>query len=233
MAKNIIGYNSKDSNTFNSIGNYYGDNLNSVGFVKDPEKLLYQYDNLIRKEGRKYAYKFSRKEDREDLFSYVKDAFISLVNEYDPYSGVDFPGYIKKMLDYRVKYSYVKMRQGKDTRTVLLKQDETDVSEVLDFIESSKGRSFSNRQGVVQYESNLDEIDISLLEIYEQLDQQKTLDELDILILRYLETGDSTLNNLIKYVKSRGSYTAKDIRYHHTELKSRIAKLYGNDYINN
>lgn len=107
---NIIGYNSKDKNVFNSIGNIYSNSFN-VDFVKDPDKLIYQYHNLIYNLGKKYAHRFSNETDRKALFSYIQDAFYTLVMEYDPKSGVDFPGYINRKLKDRVYFSYVNKLQ--------------------------------------------------------------------------------------------------------------------------
>jgi hypothetical protein len=39
--------------------------------------------------------------DREELMSSIDHMFIQLVNEYNPNRGVDFPYYIKKMLELR------------------------------------------------------------------------------------------------------------------------------------
>lgn len=107
---NTIGYNSKDKNVFNSIGNIHGDNF-QVDFVKDPQKLIYQYHNLIYNLGKRYAHRFKNEADRQALFAYILDAFYSLVLEYDPKSGVDFPGYIDRKLKDRVYFSYVNKLQ--------------------------------------------------------------------------------------------------------------------------
>lgn len=44
----------------------------------------------------------------DDLDSYINYEFIKLVQEYDPTSPVDFPGYIKSKLTLRTKHSYLK-----------------------------------------------------------------------------------------------------------------------------
>lgn len=47
-------YNSQSKNVINSVGNYYNNraDASNVTFVRDPEKLIVQYDNLIRSLGK-------------------------------------------------------------------------------------------------------------------------------------------------------------------------------------
>lgn len=48
------------------------------------------------------------KSSQDELMSYILYQFILLVKEYDPQSGVDFPGYIKTKLYLRTRHSYIK-----------------------------------------------------------------------------------------------------------------------------
>lgn len=84
---------------------------------RDVEKLLKQYKNLInsiyQQEASRFTYntdtgKVGDKVRQDDLKSYIIYQFITLVKEYDPHSGVDFPYYIKEKLTLRTRHSYIK-----------------------------------------------------------------------------------------------------------------------------
>lgn len=71
----------------------------------DPEYLFQKYEPLRMATYKKFKDKM-RASDREELLCTINVIFISLVNEYNPNRGVDFPYYIKRMLDLRT-YHYV------------------------------------------------------------------------------------------------------------------------------
>ena len=84
---------------------------------RDVEALLKQYSNLInaiyQQESTRFTYntesgKVGDKIKQDDLKSYIVYQFITLVKEYDPHSGVDFPYYIKEKLTLRTRHSYIK-----------------------------------------------------------------------------------------------------------------------------
>ena len=62
------------------------------------ERFIYHYEN----------HTVVDKAKLDDLDSYINYEFIKLVQEYDPTSPVDFPGYIKSKLTLRTKHSYLK-----------------------------------------------------------------------------------------------------------------------------
>ena len=62
------------------------------------ERFIYHYENHTVVDKAKI----------DDLDSYINYEFIKLVQEYDPTSPVDFPGYIKSKLTLRTKHSYLK-----------------------------------------------------------------------------------------------------------------------------
>ena len=72
----------------------------------DQEKLLLEYQPLIKAVYKKFSSYFNNYEDKLDLFNQVQYEFSRLVSEYDPRRGVDFPFYSKRMLNQRV-YHYV------------------------------------------------------------------------------------------------------------------------------
>lgn len=84
---------------------------------RDVEALLKQYSNLInsiyQQESSRFTYntdsgRVGDKIKQDDLRSYIIYQFITLVKEYDPHSGVDFPYYIKEKLTLRTRHSYIK-----------------------------------------------------------------------------------------------------------------------------
>jgi len=72
----------------------------------EPVYLYNKYKPLRMAVYKKFKDKMANHVDREDFMSTVDQIFLQLVNEYDPHRGVDFPYYIKYMLDLRV-YHYV------------------------------------------------------------------------------------------------------------------------------
>ncbi len=67
---------------------------------------------------RKLAASVPSTADKEDLVNFIDEQFVKLVKEYDPMSGVDFPGYISKMLLIRAKGLYVRpVNRGHERRS--------------------------------------------------------------------------------------------------------------------
>ena len=64
--------------------------------------------------------------DIEDLYSQIQLEFIKLAQKYDPRRGVDFPGYIKFNLQYRVYYYIVKLQRRQRKEYLLLPFEESD-----------------------------------------------------------------------------------------------------------
>lgn len=233
LKNDVIGYNTDDKNVFNSVGNVYGDDLN-VKFVKDPEKLLYQYDNLIRKIGKKYAWRFSNEVDRESLFAYIKETFCDLVVEYNPDSGVDFPGYIKHKLNYRVKKSYVNKIQPKkkpDNKNFpdvfLLADGQTTVEDLMNHKQVLNQSAHFNRKGRIVKLDLQNCQDESLLDIMDYLNRQDKLSLLDVKVIQCLATGNPDEDFLTKHVlmETQG-YTQKDVHASYLKLKRNLKKYY-------
>lgn len=85
---------------------------------KDVDKLLSDYKPLILSIYKKFNSRFNRKEDKEDLMSQIQLLFVMLVGEYDSRRGVDFPYYIKKMLDFRTYHYITKETQFKNRESL-------------------------------------------------------------------------------------------------------------------
>lgn len=86
-------------------------------YPRDLSTMYKQYKHLRehigKKEYERFIYHYANhtvvdKAKIDDLDSYINYEFIKLVQEYDPTSPVDFPGYIKSKLTLRTKHSYLK-----------------------------------------------------------------------------------------------------------------------------
>lgn len=200
MAKDIIGYNSDNKNVYNSVGDVQNVGLNTVRFVKDPEKLLVQYDNLIRSLGRKYSKQFYNPSEVEDLFSYVKDAFVTLVKEYDINSEVDFAGYIKFTLEPRVHYSYTNMRISKSDRVTPLKASDYSVQDMLNGKEYLGSSVVTDKENVVTNITNVSEYDDSLFDLLDRMNSIIGLDAVDYAVVDLLMMNIKSVKQMHEYL---------------------------------
>lgn len=85
---------------------------------RDVHHLLEQYKPLIFSIYKKKNYIFKTSYDKEDFISQLHLIFTSLVYEYDPARGVDFPYYIKRMMELRSGHyitKYIKHHQREVT----------------------------------------------------------------------------------------------------------------------
>lgn len=90
-------------------GNRYTTETHGTGmFPRDVDRLFHKYSNLRYKVYNTHKDSFNQESARQDLKSYIDEQFIKLTKEYDVNGEVDFPGYIKKALNLRVRHSYVK-----------------------------------------------------------------------------------------------------------------------------
>lgn len=72
--------------------------------------------------------------DKQDLIGVIDELFLELVNEYNPNRGVDFPYYIKYMLNLRVYHhitSYQKYTNEVSTEEDLVVEDDS-IQKLLD-----------------------------------------------------------------------------------------------------
>ena len=67
----------------------------------EPDYLYHKYELLRKAVFNKHKDQMPNKADKEDLMATIDQLFMNLVYEYDPNRGVDFPYYIKKMLELR------------------------------------------------------------------------------------------------------------------------------------
>ncbi|UGO49221.1 sigma factor [Bacillus phage vB_BanH_Emiliahah] len=100
-------------------------------FLRDVDKLLHQYANLRNSIYNQYKVYLADPISQDELKSYIDEQFIRLVKEYDIGSDVDFPGYIKIKLHYRVKNSYIKSVY-RDSQRVFVTRNAFDVSHLIE-----------------------------------------------------------------------------------------------------
>lgn len=114
-------------------GNRYLVNTNEATgvFLRDVDKLMHQYKNLRMSIYNQFKDYMPDPVSQSELKSYIDEQFIRLVKEYDINGPVDFPGYIKTKLTYRVKHSYIK-GEYRDRQRVFVPKNDFDVSNLIE-----------------------------------------------------------------------------------------------------
>lgn len=114
-------------------GNRFMVNTNEATgvFLRDVDKLFYQYTNLRLYVFNQYKKYLPDPVSQDELKSYIDEQFVRLVKEYDIGGDVDFPGYIKTKLNYRVKHSYIK-GEYRDRQRVFVPRNDFDVSNLIE-----------------------------------------------------------------------------------------------------
>lgn len=114
-------------------GNRYLVNTNEATgvFLRDVDKLMHQYRNLRMSIYNQFKEYMPDPVSQSELRSYIDEQFIRLVKEYDINGPVDFPGYIKTKLTYRVKHSYIK-GEYRDRQRVFVPKNDFDVSNLIE-----------------------------------------------------------------------------------------------------
>jgi hypothetical protein len=100
-------------------------------FLRDVDKLMHQYRNLRMSVYNQYKDYLPDPISQNELRSYIDEQFVRLVKEYDINGPVDFPGYIKTKLTYRVKHSYIK-GEYRDRQRVFVPKNDFDVSNLIE-----------------------------------------------------------------------------------------------------
>lgn len=219
----ITGYNTDNKNVFNSLnGVYIGNNNHNITFVRDYEQLIKQYSNLIHNMGRRFGNINMTYAERQDLYAYITEVFIDLVREFDMSNGMDFPGYIAKMLPTRIRGSYLDSIQDYKSHITPLKDGNKSVEEIADlqygkapvtfsYSRKSKYNRVQRKDGKVRGivseaidTPNTNEMDNSLAEIHSAFKLQGY--------------NDPELHSLVDYIAKDG-LTAK-------EAKDRVKEQY-------
>ena len=114
-------------------GNRFVVNTNEVTgvFLRDVDKLMHQYRNLRLSVYNSFKEYLPDPVSQAELMSYIDEQFVRLVKEYDINGPVDFPGYIKTKLTYRVKHSYIK-GEYRDRQRIFIPKNDFDVSNLIE-----------------------------------------------------------------------------------------------------
>jgi|SRR5699024_3713957 len=128
MARNL----DKENEKINNGNRFIKNTTETTGvFLRDVDKLMHQYTNLRLSVYSQYKEYLPDPVSQEELKSYIDEQFIRLVKEYDINGPVDFPGYIKTKLNYRVRHSYIK-GEYRDRQRIFVPKNEFDISNLLD-----------------------------------------------------------------------------------------------------
>lgn len=114
-------------------GNRFVVNTNEATgvFLRDVDKLMHQYRNLRLSIYNSFKEYLPDPTSQAELMSYIDEQFVRLVKEYDINGPVDFPGYIKTKLMYRVKHSYIK-GEYRDRQRIFVPKNDFDVSNLIE-----------------------------------------------------------------------------------------------------
>lgn len=177
-------------------GNRYLVNTNEKTgvFLRDVDKLMLQYRNLRLSVYNQYKDYLPDPISRTELKSYIDEQFVRLVKEYDINGPVDFPGYIKTKLNYRVKHSYIK-GEYRDRQRVFVPKNDFDVSNLIE-----------------RNPSNDEELDYYAALEYALSDVTMTDLEKQVLYLLLQEMTDAQIEKQIRVDNLRAKYSSATIR---------------------
>lgn len=108
--------------------------------MRDVAKLLEMYKPLILGTYARFKPMLERSEDKKDLLSQITAIFTKLVYEYDPRRGVDFPYFIKRMVEVRTYHYVTKVLKQKNKEVFIDSFKNSDsieeLAEVMEELES-------------------------------------------------------------------------------------------------
>lgn len=183
LGNKLADFNTKDNVVFNTILNTYIPNMGdyNITFVKDVNKLMVQYQNLIKSVGKKYSKYCHSYDDKKELFSFILECFVTLVIEFSMSNTMDFQGFISRMLNLRVRGSFISKKKRQSLRESTIKTGSMTVSDMIDikmledkiYLEST----YRKKPNVDDYHSEVvtykgqKELDDSIISLKEQLQE--------------------------------------------------------------
>lgn len=235
MAKDKIGFNNEDKNVFNSIGDFYLSKANNkISFVKNDEKLLKSYNNLIKNIGRKYDSYCTSEADRQDLYSYISECFLLLVHEFSLTNTMDFPGYINNMLNARVHGSYINKNVRRMDREAPIKQTEHSVEDLIDnysennsniVVHYRKKTSKNDEVCRIAHTQVSNEIDTSILELIDTLQREGACTDIILdMILMFSKGADKA--TVIDSLADKYQLSKLQITDEYNILKEHLSSIY-------
>lgn len=163
-------------------------------FLRDVDKLMHQYKNLRLSVFNLYKDRLPDPISQEELKSYIDEQFVRLVKEYDINGPVDFPGYIKTKLNYRVKHSYIK-GEHRDRKRVFIPKNDFDITNLLE-------------------KSSMADEELDYYEVLEYTLQDVRFSDLDKEVLYYIlqEMTDGQIEKKVKANHRNERVSSNDIR---------------------
>lgn len=240
----VVGYNTKNKNVFNDLnGVYIGGESENIDFLRSPEQLLKQYHNLIHKMGRQYGSSNMTAAERQDLYAYISEVFIDLVKEFDMSNGMDFPGYVARMLPARIRGSYLDSVQDYKQHISPVKNPTTSVEKLLDYNYGKPKFTFSySSKSNFQREKRRDgktrgilteivptkstnEPDTSLIEIYRYLDSRSVKDKIIYELVELIGNQGLSLHDAEEVVCEAHHLTKGQISIEEKKLKQLLEPI--------
>lgn len=99
-------------------------------FHRDVDKLMHQYENLRLSVYGQYKGYLPDYITQQEFKSYIDEQFVRLVKEFDINGPIDFPGYVKTKLTYRVR-SYIS-GEYRDRQRVFVTRNDFDVTNLME-----------------------------------------------------------------------------------------------------
>lgn len=178
-------------------GNRYITEVHGTGvFPRDVDRLFRKYANLRHKVYNTHKDSFTNEATRKELRSYIDEQFVKLTKEYDINGEVDFPGYIKKALNLRVRHSFVKGR-FRDTTRERLGSSEDEIEGLLN-------------AGLDTFEASSKEVEDA--ELIDELLTGADFSLIELEVFSLMVKGKSRERDIIKEVTATHDTSTKSVR---------------------
>lgn len=171
-------------------------------FPRDVDRLFVKYSNLRHKVYNTHKNSFPDEATRRELMSYINEQFVKLTKEYDINGYVDFPGYIKKALNLRVRYSFVKGRFRDKGREFLGTED--------DEVEGMLSEDVHSTEAIEERE------------LLEYLMSGTNFNEMELYILQALIGGRAKEKGLAKSIANTFGTSISEAKRELTEIQNYI-----------
>lgn len=174
-------------------GNRFIKEVHGTGvFSRDVDRLYHRYANLRYRVYNNNKNYFRDEVSRRELRSYIDEQFIKLTKEYDINGEVDFPGYIKKSLNLRVRHSFVKGKFRDNSRERLSSLD--------DEIEQLLGVDCNSQNHIED------------IELVEFLLSQAKFNQLELAVFTKLLLTNTKDTEIVKELSSKYNVSLKTVR---------------------
>lgn len=212
----------------------------SASFVRDSASLINQYWPLIYSTYQKYAKFYHTVPDLNELGEAVLDIFVSLVSEYDTTGEVDFPGYIKTMLGWRVGKSYSQSQDIRKKNENVLSSNNMDASverlidtrleegnkveyqyRYNDADSLSKGKSDKVR-GKVSRVTTPTEIDTSLTDLLDEITVNRPLSDIQLALIKSFINKDQGVIVTKEEIAKKYHLSMSQVQFEYQDLRERL-----------